>query len=904
MKKMTSSEARRAFLDYFEEVNHKEVASSSLVPANDPTLLFTNAGMVQFKDVFLGTDKRNYSRATTSQKVMRAGGKHNDLDEVGPSPRHHTFFEMLGNFSFGDYFKLEAMQFAWDVLTKVYELPVDRLAVTIYEKDDESYDLWTKEIGVAESRIARLGPKDNFWQMAETGPCGPNTEIHWDKFPELGEDGIIKSLEEDDDRFLEIWNLVFMQFNRTQPDPEFTGDHDDPLPDPGVDTGMGLERIVSVLQGVTANYETDLFTPIIEKTRLMAGQTEEEAQANYVPYRVIADHIRAAVFLISDGVLPGAKGRDSVCRLVIRRAARFGQKLGFEKPFLADVADSVIEIMGDHYTELIDKADAIKKTITKEEEMFRRTLDRGMAELEAMLADLEKSRDKVLSGDDAFFLKATLGLPIQATRDIAEERGFTVDMDGYERAEEQHALDSGAGQAMGVIESVEAYSDLLDSLKADGKLPDSGVDYEPYGPTLVHTDIVSLTQNGVPVKTAIVGDKVEIVLKETHFYVESGGQVSDTGTIEGDGWIVEVERMSKPVTGLIVHHGEVVEGSPTAEGQVIARVDDTRRKSIVRNHTGTHLLHAALRNNLGTHVEQRGSLVAPERLRFDFVHDEKVTPDEIRTIQNEINEIILRNYDVTAKTLPYNDAVEDGAMALFGEKYGDEVRTIRIDDGTAENRYSYELCGGVHVRETSEIGSLIITSEGSSSAGVRRIEAVTGETALQYAQAQIDKLSDVARTLGTTPDDVSNRVSALQGELADTRREVDKLQRELAQIRFRESMQSLDDIGGVPGLVSQFSGVPMNTLREMADWFRNEVDSGVVVLGSVVDDKPLVMVSVSDDLTKKGLHAGNIVREVAKAVGGGGGGKPNMAQAGGKDADKLPDALNLAKEIIADSYSG
>jgi alanyl-tRNA synthetase len=902
MKQMTSAQVREAFLEFFEEMGHQRVGSSSLVPGNDPTLLFVNAGMVQFKDVFLGTDKRNYNRATTSQKCMRVSGKHNDLENVGPSPRHHTFFEMLGNFSFGDYFKRDAIHFAYNILTKVYELPTDRLVYTVYEDDEEAYRVWTEEVGVDPKRVAKMGPKTNFWQMADTGPCGPTSEIHWDKDPDGREDDIIPMLQAEDNRFLEIWNLVFMQFNRTQADPNNTGNFDDPLPAPGVDTGMGLERIASILQGADANYDTDLFMPIILKTQELTGHTDEQREANYVPYRVIADHIRAAVFLVGDGVLPGPKGRDSVCRLVIRRAARFGSKIGFNGPFLADVADAVIDNMGGHYTELVEKADYIKKAITKEELLFRRTLDRGVTALDAQLDALREAGEKQLSGENAFFFKATLGLPIQVTKDIAEERGFTVDMAGFVAAEEQHAKDSGAGEAMGIIERGEAYTDLFEQLISDSKLPVTGVDYEPYGPTIVHTNVVALLQDGQPIKNAIVGDKVELVLRQTPFYVESGGQMSDTGLIEGEGWVVEIESMTQPISGLIVHRGEVVEGSPNADGQATAKVDHDRRKSITRNHTGTHLLHAALRNNLGTHVEQRGSLVAPERLRFDFVHDKKVTAEELRAIENEVNAAILANHRVKAEVKAYKRAVAEGAMALFGEKYGDEVRTVVIGEG--DDQYSYELCGGVHVPETSEIGTFLIVNEGSSSAGIRRVEALTGSAALGYMQAQIDTVAALASQLNTTPANLADRVQALHTEIADQKRELDALRRELARNRFNEAVENLENYGGVSGLVTQLEGIPMNMLREMADWFRNKVDSGVVVLGSVVDDKPLILVSVSDDLTKKGLRAGDIVKAVAGRVGGGGGGRPDMAQAGGKDAEKLPDALEYAKQLIAESYQG
>jgi alanyl-tRNA synthetase len=898
MKPMTSAQARQAFLEFFEEMGHTPVASSSLVPANDPTLLFTNAGMVQFKDVFLGLDKRDYKRATTSQKSMRVSGKHNDLENVGPSPRHHTFFEMLGNFSFGDYFKKDAIKFAYTLLTEVYGLPKDRLAFTVYQNDDEAYNIWIKDMGIDPKRVARLGPKTNFWQMADTGPCGPTSELHWDKYPERGVDDIIPSLEAEDDRFLELWNLVFMQFNRTQADPEHTGKYDSPLPAPGVDTGMGLERILSVVNGVLSNYETDLFMPIIEATQQLTGDSDEARDANIVPYRVIADHVRAAVFLIADGVMPGAKGRDSVCRLVIRRAARFGSKLGFNEPFLGKVADAVIDIMGGHYTELVERAQSIKKTITQEEIRFRRTLDRGVGELDEMLNALPQSGQ--LSGEKAFYLKATLGLPIQVIKDIAEERGYKVDDSGFDSAEKEHALVSGGGQAMGSITTNEAYTKVLAKLKTSGALDANGVVYSPYGPTIVDTKVVALLQNGERVANGITGEKVEVVLAETPFYVESGGQISDTGIISGDGWSIEVEDTRRPVGGLIVHSGEIVEGTPKEGDKARAEVDAARRGDITRNHTGTHLLHAALRNRLGTHVQQRGSLVAPDRLRFDFAHDQKVSDAELTDIEKQVNEIILENYPVNAQEKTLAEAKAEGAMALFGEKYGDRVRTIVIAENG--NRYSYELCGGVHVNETAEIGPFIIVSEGSVSAGIRRVEALTGRGAVEYIQQKLETLSEIAHRLGTTPDEASSRVETLQNELMTSKKLVEKLQREIARSRFNEMVNNLEDINGVPALVAQMDGMTMDSLREVSDWFRNKVKSGILVLGSAADDKPQLLVSVSDDLTKKGLHAGNLIKDIAAVVGGSGGGRPNMAQAGGKDTEKLPDALDTARQLIAKNY--
>lgn len=900
MKPMSSSEARQAFLDFFEEQRHKPVASSSLVPGNDPTLLFTNAGMVQFKDVFLGMDKRDYKRATTSQKCMRVSGKHSDLENVGPSPRHHTFFEMLGNFSFGDYFKADAIKFAYTLLTEVYQLPKERLAFTVYQSDDEAYNIWVKDMGVDPKRVARLGAKTNFWQMAETGPCGPTSELHWDKYPERGEDDIIPSLTKEDDRFLELWNLVFMQFNRTQDDPDNTGKFDVPLPAPGVDTGMGLERILSVVNGVTNNYDTDLFLPIFKATQALTGDTDAQRDHNIVPYRVIADHVRAAVFLISDGVLPGAKGRDAVCRLVIRRAARFGSKLGFTEPFLGKVADAVIEVMGGHYTDLVEHAENIKKVITQEEIRFRRTLDRGLGELEAELDALTQNNQTVLAGDKAFYLKATMGLPIQVIKDVAEERGYTVDEKGYNAAEAQHSEISGGGQAMGEIDASEAYKATLAQLKSSKQLGDKGVDYNPYTDPVVNDQVLAIFREGQPVESAIAGEKVEIVLGKTGFYVESGGQVSDTGTISGNGWSIDVEDTKRPIGGLIVHVGEVVEGQPKVGDAAHAEVDMDRRASITRNHTGTHLLQAALRNRLGTHVQQRGSLVAPDRLRFDFVHDQKISAEDIAEVEKQVNDVILANYPVKAVEKPLNEARAEGAMALFGEKYGDQVRTITI----AKNgdRYSYELCGGVHVPETAEIGSFIIVSEGSVSAGIRRVEALTGRGAVEYVQNTLNTLGNIAQQLGTTPEQAGNRVHALQAELANAKKQIGQLQRETAKVQFERLTP--ENINGVETVIGQFENVPVDTLREMSDWFRGKVKSGVLAVGSVVDNKPQILIVVTDDLTKKGLHAGNLIKEVAAIVGGGGGGRPNMAQAGGKDVSKLPDALNKARDLIAQNFKG
>ena len=621
MTPMTSTQVRRAFLDYFVSQGHREVASSSLVPADDPSLLFANSGMVQFKDVFLGRASRDYDRATTSQKCMRVSGKHNDLEEVGPSPSHHTFFEMLGNFSFGAYFKREACAYAYELLTKTYGLPPERLVYTVYHDDDDAYDIWVRQMGIDPRRVARMGPATNFWQMAEVGPCGPTSEIHWDRHPERGEESIIPLLQREDERFLEIWNLVFMQFNRTAPDPEHTGAHDQPLPQPGVDTGMGLERITSVLQGVASTYETDLFQAIMRATAEITGHDEEQRRAQQVAYRVIADHARAAVFLIADGVRPGAKRRFSVCRTVIRRAARFGQQLGLNEPFLHRVAEAVIFEMFTHYDELLAAKEGITQAILREEERFGQTLVRGISELDALLEQLPAGGE--LAGERAFYLHATLGLPLQVTKDITRERGLTVDLAGYQTAEAAHAAISGGGMADGTADI--DWSALLAELRADGVLPATGVSYEPYGPLSLETEALAITRGGQSIPRAIVGETVDIVLARQPFYTEAGGQVSDHGWIRGDGWLVEVQEILQAPGNLMLLRGEVLEGQPQP-GPVRAEIDNERRAAITRNHTATHLLHAALRKMLGSHVQQRGSLVAPDRLRFDFTHGDSNYP--------------------------------------------------------------------------------------------------------------------------------------------------------------------------------------------------------------------------------------------------------------------------------------
>ena len=660
---------------------------------------------------------------------------------------------------------------------------------------------------------------------------------------------------------------------------------------------MGLERIVSVLQGVEANYETDLFMPIIQRTQELTGHSDAERDANIVPYRVIADHVRAAVFLICDGVLPGAKGRAAIPRIVIRRAARFGTKIGFEQPFLAEVADTAIDIIGDHYSDLKEQADSIKRIITLEEERFHRTMERGLNELDAMLADINSGG--TLAGSNAFYLKATLGLPFQVTKDVAEERGFTIDEPGFEAAEAEHTLISGGGQAIGEIESGEFYAQLLTELQSTGAITGE-VGYNPYSDEPVESSVLALAQDGAKLESAIVGDQVEVVLAETNFYVEAGGQVSDTGTISGDGWVIEVEAMKQPVTGLIVHVGEVVEGNPAAGERATAAVDRGRRKDITRNHTATHLLHAALRKQLGNHVQQKGSLVAPDRLRFDFSHHEKVSNTELAEVWAEVSNAILSNYAVRDEEKSLEQARSEGAMALFGEKYGETVRTVIIGSGDA--RYSYELCGGVHVASTAEIGSFVFTSEGSVSAGVRRVEALTGHAANAWLLRKMNTLDDVAQQLGAIPDQAVSRISGLQSELAAARRGIEDLRRKQAKHSFDAMIdQQLESLNGKQALLAQLDNTPVETMREMTDWFRNRVDKGVMVLASDIDGRPQIVVAVSDALVKQGVRACDLIKPIARVVGGGGGGRPQMAQAGGRDSSKISEALQTARDLIANA---
>ncbi len=885
---MTSAEIRQKFLEYFERNGHTIVASSSLIPANDPTLLFTNAGMVQFKDAFLGLEKRDYKRATTAQKCMRVAGKHNDLENVGPSPRHHTFFEMLGNFSLGDYFKKDAIRFAYDLLVNEFGIDPDRLYYTVHTDDDEAYNLWTQEMGISPDRVYRMGDKTNFWQMADVGPCGPTSEIHYDWGADActcGDPNCSVLLDNGCDRWLEIWNLVFMQFNQDE-----SGNRN-PLPAPGVDTGMGLERIESVIQNKRANYETDLFTPILKRTQTLLGDTDEQAAEKYIAYRVIADHGRAITFMVGDGVMPGNEGREYVLRLILRRAARYGRIAGFTEPFLAKIAETVIEEMGGHYTELVARRQFILNVIQQEEERFLRTFAHGLDLLKELVESLKAAGKTEIPGSDVFKLHATYGFPFHLTRDIAaEEYGFTVDEAGFRQEMQRHSEISGGGAFKKIDEAtLSIYAALLDDLKAAGTVPE----HDPYRGTENTTTVLAILQDGQRVEAVGEGLEVEMVLANTPFYVESGGQVSDTGIIRGDGWEMTVTNVRKPVTGLVVHTGQITRGTAHTGDAVSATVDAERRLNIMRNHTATHLLQAHLQRVLGKHVAQAGSLVAPDRLRFDFSHPDPMTAAEIQAVEAGVNADILADYPVNVAFQNYKDAVASGAMALFGEKYGDVVRVITVDGDV-----SRELCGGTHVQHTGQIGAFIITGEGSVAAGVRRIEAVTGPAALAHIQAERAELNRVAAKLGVKPTETAARVEALLEQLHNREKEIKALKRKLARAEFERHLQQVKTVNGISVLAIQVTVDDTALLREMGDWFRDKLGSGVIVLGTVLNDKPSFIAIVTDDLVKKGLHAGKLVKAVAQVVGGGGGGRPNMAQAGGKNAAKLPEALALVAELV------
>ncbi|EIH0990495.1 TPA: alanine--tRNA ligase [Escherichia coli] len=869
----STAEIRQAFLDFFHSKGHQVVASSSLVPHNDPTLLFTNAGMNQFKDVFLGLDKRNYSRATTSQRCVRAGGKHNDLENVGYTARHHTFFEMLGNFSFGDYFKHDAIQFAWELLTseKWFALPKERLWVTVYESDDEAYEIWEKEVGIPRERIIRIGDNkgapyasDNFWQMGDTGPCGPCTEIFYDHGDHIW-GGPPGSPEEDGDRYIEIWNIVFMQFNR-QADGTM-----EPLPKPSVDTGMGLERIAAVLQHVNSNYDIDLFRTLIQAVAKVTGATDLSNKS----LRVIADHIRSCAFLIADGVMPSNENRGYVLRRIIRRAVRHGNMLGAKETFFYKLVGPLIDVMGSAGEDLKRQQAQVEQVLKTEEEQFARTLERGLALLDEELAKLSGD---TLDGETAFRLYDTYGFPVDLTADVCRERNIKVDEAGFEAAMEEQRRRAREASGFG--------ADYNAMIRVD-----SASEFKGYDHLELNGKVTALFVDGKAVDAINAGQEAVVVLDQTPFYAESGGQVGDKGELKGANFSFAVEDTQK-YGQAIGHIGKLAAGSLKVGDAVQADVDEARRARIRLNHSATHLMHAALRQVLGTHVSQKGSLVNDKVLRFDFSHNEAMKPEEIRAVEDLVNTQIRRNLPIETNIMDPEAAKAKGAMALFGEKYDERVRVLSMGD------FSTELCGGTHASRTGDIGLFRIISESGTAAGVRRIEAVTGEGAIATVHADSDRLSEVAHLLKGDSNNLADKVRSVLERTRQLEKELQQLKEQAAAQESANLSSKAIDVNGVKLLVSELSGVEPKMLRTMVDDLKNQLGSTIIVLATVVEGKVSLIAGVSKDVTDR-VKAGELIGMVAQQVGGKGGGRPDMAQAGGTDAAALPAALASVKGWVS-----
>lgn len=868
---MKTSEIRQKFLSFFQERGHEIVPSSSLIPANDPTLLFTNAGMVQFKDVFTGKESRPYTSATSSQRCVRAGGKHNDLENVGYTARHHTFFEMLGNFSFGDYFKEEAIKYAWELLTQVYGLPAEKLWVTVYHEDDEAYAIWKDQVGVPAERIIRIGDKggryvsDNFWQMADTGPCGPCSEIFYDHGPEVW-GGPPGSPDEDGDRYIEVWNLVFMQFDR-----DAEGNLH-PLPKPCVDTGMGLERISAVLQHVHSNYEIDLFQHLIQAAARETGATD----LNNNSLKVIADHIRACSFMIVDGVIPSNEGRGYVLRRIVRRALRHGHKLGQNNPFFFRLVADLADHMGAAYPELVQQQSRIEQILKQEEERFSETLEHGMKILEAALTELPK--DGVLDGQTLFTLYDTYGFPVDLTADICRERQVEVDLDGFEQAmQRQREMARASGK----------FKTAVADLRYDGV----ETRFEGYDHLNTTGIVTALYVDGSAVTAVAEGQEAIVVLDVTPFYAESGGQVGDTGVIQTTAGAFDVQDTQKIQANVFGHHGVVTQGELKVGDAVTAQVNAQHRQHTIRNHSATHLMHKALKLVLGDHVQQRGSLVDADKTRFDFAHDSALTAEQIAQVEAIVNAEVLANQPVAAQLMTFDEAVSGGAVALFGEKYGDEVRVLDIG-------FSRELCGGTHVQRTGDIGLFKIVSEGGVAAGVRRIEAITGENALAWVQKREATLQQAASSLRTQPEKLSERLAQLQNQLRELERERDQLKDKLAASAGQDlAAQAITLANGAQLLVANVPGADPKSLRTTVDQLKDKLKSAVVLLATAKDDKVSLVAGVTADLNKQ-VKAGELIGMVAAQVGGKGGGRPDMAMGGGTDPEAVPAALDSVQAWV------
>jgi alanyl-tRNA synthetase len=872
---MTGNEIRDKFLQYFKSKGHEIVPSSSLVPQNDPTLLFTNAGMNQFKDVFLGTEKRSYDKACSSQKVVRAGGKHNDLENVGRTARHHTFFEMLGNFSFGDYFKEKAIEYGWEFLTKEMGLPEDKLFVSIYEDDDEAFEIWNKKIGLPPEKILRMGEKDNFWSMGDTGPCGPCSEIHIDQGPEVGCGRPDCDPYCDYDRHLELWNLVFMQFDRDA-DGNMT-----PLPKPSIDTGMGLERIAAVVQGKQSNYETDLIRPIIDYIASLTEHNYGDNEKYDVSMRVIADHSRSTTFLIGDGVIPSNEGRGYVLRRIMRRAMRHAKMLGLKEAAFYKVCEFVVDFMKGHYIELADKKSYISKMVKFEEERFGKTLDAGLKVIDELME--KYSTDKIIPGKEIFKLYDTYGFPVDLLEDIAEDNDFNLDMQGFEdemKAQQERAKKAWAGSGDDKISDI--YKQMLNQYKSE---------FVGYENLKTDATVIALVKDDNFSDIILEGESASIVLDKTSFYPEGGGQVGDKGQIVCENGVFEVTDTKKFGNDLIVHFGKVLRGEFKKGGKVTACVDEDLRRATEKNHSATHLLHKALQVVLGDHVRQAGSLVGPDRLRFDFNHFTSITNDEIAKIETIVNEQIQRNHNVDISYKSLEDAMKSGVMALFGEKYGETVRVVLMDE------FSKELCGGCHVKNTGEIGVFKILSEGSVAAGIRRIEAVTGMNAINSIIENDMILKEISTVLKSQPNQVIDKINDLFSQLKSAEKEVQKLKDKLNSEKAGELLDNVKEVNGVKVLSVRMDNTDVNSLRKFSDMAKDKLKSGIILIGSVNGDKITFICSVTKDLTGK-FNAGKLVKEIAAVTGGGGGGRPDMAQAGGKDVSKVDEALNKIYELV------
>ena len=884
---MTANETRQAFLKFFADREHRIVPSSPLVLPKDPTLLFANAGMNQFKDVFTGRDRRDYVRAASSQKCLRVSGKHNDLEAVGRTPRHHTFFEMLGNFSFGDYFKKEAIVYAWELITQVYGVPEERLWVTVFrgneafDPDDEAWKIWHDEVGVPAGRILRLGEKDNFWRMGDTGPCGPCSEIHFDLGEDLTSVGEPSTPETDEVRFIEVWNLVFMQFDQQAGGPALA------LPAPSIDTGMGLERIVSILQGHRSNYDTDLFVPILDATAKRAGVRRGADAETDFSLRVIADHARAFCFLTADGVVPANDNRGYVLRRLLRRAIRHGRKLGIAEPFLHEVTPVVIDGLGEQYPELLAATDAIIEIGKLEEQRFADTLSTGLQMLEESLGKLgEDSKARpTLPGKELFRLYDTFGFPLDLARDIAEERGIELDESGFEaEMAKQRTRARASWKKAETAKVTAAYAELARSVRSEF----AGYDHE----RLDDARATALLVDGKPVETLAEGVEGEVVLDLTPFDAESGGQVADTGFIVAPSGHAEVIDVQRPVEGLIVHRVRVESGSLTRGEAVTAEIDARRRQATRRNHTATHLLHAALREVVGTHVKQAGSLVAPDRLRFDFTHFAALADHAVADIELLVNRKVLEDLPVVTEELDLEKAIDGGAMALFGEKYGDRVRVVRVGD------FSMELCGGTHTSRTGEIGLIKLVQERGIASGTRRVEAVSGEGSLAAFRHDYGIVKSLEERLSVPPDLVLEEVEKRLERVRALQRELDQQRLRAVRERLLESADEALDVAGTRVLARRVEGLGPQELRELADALRGRLNSGVVVLGRAEGGKASLLVAVTEDLKKK-IPAGDLVRSLGKIIGGGGGGRPDMAEAGGKNPERLDEALQEAANEVA-----